>query len=159
MQGFGKQIARLAQLSHIADVVSKANSQNIDSDQPNLNATSNSSTTNDSAKVASRGFAMLEKYLIMWLAGDNNGVVFDANLGGILSKEGMTSLQADFGNARYNDHLFHYGYVLYAAAILGRANPKFISQYGHHVDSFFYDVANDVSAEYKSGGDFFFVRP
>lgn len=148
--GFGKQIARLAQLSHIADVVGKA--------KPNLNATGNNSTLNDSAKVASRGFAMLEKYLTMWLAGDGNGVVFDANLGGILSKEGMTSLQADFGNARYNDHLFHYGYVLYAAAILGRANPKFISQYGQHVDSFFYDVANDVSAEYKNGGDVFFPR-
>lgn len=92
LQGFGKQIARLAQLSHIADVVGKA--------KPNLNATGNNSTLNDSAKVASRGFAMLEKYLTMWLAGDGNGVVFDANLGGILSKEGMTSLQADFGNAR-----------------------------------------------------------
>ena len=157
--GFGKQVARLAQLTHIADVVSKANSQENDSEQPNLNATSNNSTLNDSAKVANRGLAMLEKYLTMWLAGDGNGVVFDANLGGIISKEGTTSLQADFGNARYNDHLFHYGYILYAAAILGRANPKFISQYGQHVDSFFYDVANDVSAEYKNGGEMFFVRP
>lgn len=82
----------------------------------------------------------------MWLMGDDgNGgkhLAYDAQLGGILSEEGMTNLNADFGNARYNDHHFHYGYVLYAAATLGRANPNFIVQYGPFVDALFYDIAH-----------------
>ena len=46
----------------------------------------------------------------------------------------------------------HAGYVLYAAAILGRANPKFISQYGPYVDALFYDVAHN-SADAKPNND------
>ena len=49
------------------------------------------------------------------------------------------------------DHHFHYGYVLYAAAILGRANPKFITQYGSYVDSLFYDVAHNSSSVMNLG--------
>lgn len=52
---------------------------------------------------------------------------------------------------RYNDHHFHYGYVLYASAILGKKNPKFVSQYGSYVDSLFYDVAHNSSAISKHG--------
>ncbi len=57
-----------------------------------------------------------------------------------------------------SDHHFHYGYVLYAAAILGRARPKFISQYGSYVDSLFYDVAHNSSAIMNPGskGEIFF---
>jgi len=56
------------------------------------------------------------------------------------------------------DHHFHYGYMLYAAAILGRARPKFISQYGSYVDSLFYDVAHNSSsvANRDSRGEIFF---
>jgi hypothetical protein len=35
------------------------------------------------------------------------------------------------------------GYVLFASAILGRANPQFVSQYGPFVDALFYDVAHN----------------
>ena len=109
-------------------------------------ATSSSSSNPGSSTTARKAYALLEKYLIMWLVGDENDkrLVYDAQLGGILSKEGMKDVvNSDFGNARYNDHHFHYGYVLYASAILGRANPKFISQYGPFVDALFYDVANN----------------
>lgn len=38
---------------------------------------------------------------------------------------------------------FSDGYVLFASAILGRANPQFVSQYGPFVDALFYDVAHN----------------
>lgn len=106
---------------------------------------SSSSSNSGSSTTARKAYALLEKYLTMWLVGDENDkrLVYDAQLGGILSKEGLEDINRDFGNARYNDHHFHYGYVLYASAILGRANPKFISQYGPFVDALFYDVANN----------------
>ena len=211
--GFGKQIARMAQLAHIGAVVDAANTKEIDalvdeikkntttttkdgSSSSNSQASSSTSsssstlTTSDGSTVtgsgtARRGYALLEKYLTMWLVGDGNDkkLVYDAQLGGILSKEGMQDINSDFGNARYNDHHFHYGkhimfflkllyssihielttllffthylhsgYVLYAAAILGRANPKFISQYGPYVDALFYDVAHN-SADAKPNND------
>mmetsp|Transcript_32239 Transcript_32239/g.56125 ORF Transcript_32239/g.56125 Transcript_32239/m.56125 type:complete len:1316 (+) Transcript_32239:58-4005(+) len=169
--GFGKQIARMAQLAHIAEVVDAANVREVDelvdrikntknstSSQASNNPASSASSTSttsvpsmdkpDSATgsgTTRRAYALLEKYLAMWLIGDGSDkhLAYDAELGGILSKEGMTDMNADFGNARYNDHHFHYGYVLYAAAILGRANPKFITQYGPFVDALFYDVAHN----------------
>lgn len=168
--GFGKQIARMAQLAHIADVVDAANVKEVDASvdmikdntkntsQANPSSPSSTPVPSDTASsstgsgTARRGYALLEKYLTMWLAGDGNEkrLVYDAQLGGILSKEGTKDINADFGNARYNDHHFHYGYILYASAILGRANPKFISQYGPFVDALFYDVAHN-NADPKPG--------
>ncbi|KAL7543920.1 hypothetical protein ACHAXR_013299 [Thalassiosira sp. AJA248-18] len=154
--GFGKQIARMAQLAHIAEVVDAANVKQIDELVDRIKNPNNGSQTNSTppstsmpsdtvssvpgSGTARRGYALLEKYLTMWLV--SGGMAYDAQLGGILSREGMDDINADFGNARYNDHHFHYGYVLYASAILGRANPKFISQYGPFVDALFYDVAH-----------------
>ena len=42
---------------------------------------------------------------------------------------------------RYNDHHFHYGYILYACGILGSLNSTFISEYGSHIDALMHDVA------------------
>ena len=158
---FGKQIARLAQLAHIAEVVDAANLRIIDAEVHSIkNITTKD--TNQSPDVVGgivvgssetksgttrRAYALLEKYLTMWLGDDfGQSLVYDAQLGGILSKVGTADINADFGNSRFNDHHFHYGYVLYASAILGRAKPEFISQYGPHIDAIFYDVANNGNA-------------
>ena len=154
--GFGKQIARVAQLAHIAEVVDTANVKELDAiveqiKNPNngtrrnlakvLTDTTKSPSSTVGSGTARRAYALLEKYLTIWLV--SGGMAYDAQLGGVLSKEGMEDINADFGNARFNDHHFHYGYVLYASAVLGRANPKFISQYGPFVDALFYDVAHN----------------
>ncbi|KAJ1922016.1 hypothetical protein H4219_000363 [Mycoemilia scoparia] len=49
-----------------------------------------------------------------------SGLVYDSTWGGIVSKNGMTDSFADFGNGRYNDHHFHYGYFLYSSAVLAK---------------------------------------
>ena len=130
---FGKQIARLAQLAHIAEMIESKSSST-------FRKLKNSTSTD---ALAEKPYALLQMYLTMWLTGDdgsNGRLVYDASLGGILSKEGTRDPASDFGNGRYNDHLFHYGYFLYAAALLGRRNPQFITQYGHHIDAIFFDV-------------------
>jgi endoglucanase Acf2 len=116
---FGKQIARLAQLAHIAEVVDSANLRIIDAEVHRIkNITTKD--TNQSPDVVGgivvgssetksgttrRAYALLEKYLTMWL-GDEFGqsLVYDAQLGGIISKVGTADINADFGNSRYNDH-------------------------------------------------------
>jgi endo-1,3(4)-beta-glucanase len=177
--GAGKQIARLAQLAHIAQVVHAANVHVVDEEvnrimnntvtQPKpLEAESSlvpienaaSSVPTEKNKISSgtsrKAYALLEKYLTLWLGDQKEKrLVYDAQLGGILSTKGMEDVNADFGNSRYNDHHFHYGYVLFAAAILGRANPNFISLYGPYVDALFYDVAHN-GAQTSSDSDIFF---
>ncbi|KAL7441785.1 hypothetical protein ACHAXH_008769 [Discostella pseudostelligera] len=177
--GAGKQIARLAQLAHIAQVVHAANVHVVDEEvnrimnntvtQPKpLEAESSlvpienaaSSVPTEKNKISSgtsrKAYALLEKYLTLWLGDQKEKrLVYDAQLGGILSTKGMEDVNADFGNSRYNDHHFHYGYVLFAAAILGRANPSFISLYGPYVDALFYDVAHN-GAHTSSDSDIFF---
>lgn len=177
--GFGKQIARLAQLAHIAQVVHAANVRVVDEEVKRImnNTASKAKPLEDESslvpidklsssvpaeknKISSgtsrKGYALLEKYLILWLGDENEKrLVYDAQLGGILSTKGMEDVNADFGNSRYNDHHFHYGYVLFAAAILGRANPNFISLYGPYVDAIFYDVAHNGMPSTSSSEIFF----
>ncbi|OJJ75131.1 hypothetical protein ASPBRDRAFT_53082 [Aspergillus brasiliensis CBS 101740] len=47
------------------------------------------------------------------------GVVSSASYGG--------DSGADFGNTYYNDHHFHYGYFIHAAAIIGSLDPSWLS--------------------------------
>lgn len=36
-------------------------------------------------------------------------LVYDKTWGGIVTKDGLNDQNADFGNAWYNDHTYHYG--------------------------------------------------
>eukprot|EP00633_Aureoumbra_lagunensis_P004230 CAMPEP_0197312784 /NCGR_PEP_ID=MMETSP0891-20130614/23462_1 /TAXON_ID=44058 ORGANISM="Aureoumbra lagunensis, Strain CCMP1510" /NCGR_SAMPLE_ID=MMETSP0891 /ASSEMBLY_ACC=CAM_ASM_000534 /LENGTH=865 /DNA_ID=CAMNT_0042800209 /DNA_START=199 /DNA_END=2796 /DNA_ORIENTATION=- len=53
-----------------------------------------------------------------WLDPDyiSSLLVYDKSYGGIVTKTGLENIQADFGQGWYNDHHFHYGYHLFAAA-------------------------------------------
>jgi endo-1,3(4)-beta-glucanase len=142
--GFGKQAARLAQLAHIAHELKLG----LDS----LNATAATDAggegTASDAEALSNAFdsaierlrSALEHFLTNNVA---DYLVYDGNLGGIVTINGLRSKDADFGNGRYNDHHFHYGYLLYACAIMGKIDPTFVQSYGSAVDSIYFDVAND----------------
>ena len=43
--------------------------------------------------------------------------------------KGMVGLTPSFGSDEYNDHHFHYGYFLYAAAVLARHDPSVVPRY------------------------------
>ena len=54
----------------------------------------------------------LKKALRPWLAADANSLlVYDASHGGVVTRAGYKDSHADFGNGKYNDHHFHYGFV------------------------------------------------
>ncbi|GLE02956.1 hypothetical protein PINS_up011835 [Pythium insidiosum] len=55
----------------------------------------------------------------------SNRLQYDRLYGGIVSSEGFkkNDLGADFGNTMYNDHHFHYGYWLYATAMINELDP------------------------------------
>jgi endo-1,3(4)-beta-glucanase len=48
----------------------------------------------------------------------------------------------NFGNAFYNDHHFHYGYHIYAAAVIGKYDHVWGRKYHERVMLFIRDIAN-----------------
>ncbi|EAU35587.1 hypothetical protein ATEG_03785 [Aspergillus terreus NIH2624] len=52
---------------------------------------------------------------------------------------------ADFGNTLYNDHHFHYGYFIHAAAIIGSLDPSWLPENKDWVNMLIRDAGNSVS--------------
>lgn len=51
----------------------------------------------------------------------------------------------DFGNAYYNDHHFHFGYFVHAAAIIGHLDPSWVNPNKEWVNMLIRDAANSVA--------------
>ncbi|KAI9368536.1 endo-1,3-beta-glucanase Engl1 [Aspergillus egyptiacus] len=65
------------------------------------------------------------------------GVVSSASYGG--------DVGADFGNTLYNDHHFHYGYFIHAAAIIGALDPSWIPENRDWVNMLIRDAGNPAT--------------
>jgi endo-1,3(4)-beta-glucanase len=173
--GFGKQIARLAQLTHIAKLLYQENNQG--------------NQFQSGTGIPEKAQALLSNYLEVFLSSQvTDRLLFDSNLGGLVSSNGLMDKAEDFGNGRYveiqsyvdvvisnstnlrlshvllscpcryNDHHFHYGYILYACAIMGKIDPMFLARFGPNVDAIFHDVAhplNGYSQEVEPSNFFF----
>lgn len=65
----------------------------------------------------------------------------------------------DFGNTYYNDHHFHYGYFVHAAAIIGHLDPSWVNPNKEWVNTLIRDaansVANDQSFPFSRGFDWY----
>lgn len=53
----------------------------------------------------------------------------------------------DFGNSYYNDHHFHYGYFLHAAAVIGYLDPSWLAVNKDYVNALARDVSNPSSQD------------
>ena len=121
--GYGKQVARLAQLAHIAH-------------QVELHGHNSAY-----GPVTTKAVELLHYYLSEFFESKNDDVlIYDVSFGGMVSKNGLTDKQDDFGNGWYNDHHFHYGYLLYASAMMAKMNSTFVSEFGPNVDALMHDV-------------------
>ena len=101
--GFGKQLQRLATLALLADNLGIA----------------------DARRTA---IASIEQALTPWLLGTNaNPLVYDNTYGGLLTTTSITDKQSDFGSGWYNDHHFHYGYIIYAAAAVLKLDAAYFA--------------------------------
>ena len=147
--GFGKQVARLANLAKIVSNFKDALT-NEGNEKKNITETTSSTSNNDDdifqlrvEAAFQKALSLLFKYITAFLDDTNSdNLVYDTNFGGIITHNGLLNPQADFGNGYYNDHHFHYGYILYASAFMGMVNSTFIEDYGLHVDSLLNDVVH-----------------
>ncbi|KAG9849816.1 endo-1,3-beta-glucanase, partial [Aureobasidium melanogenum] len=57
-------------------------------------------------------------------------LVYESSWGGAVSSDTYQTGDSglDFGNTYYNDHHFHYGYFVYAAAVIGYLDPNWLNQ-------------------------------
>lgn len=76
-------------------------------------------------------------------------LAYDTTWKGIVSTLGITSgdSTADFGSSYYNDHHFHYGYLIHAAAVIAQLDNdigggKWLGTYKSVVNAWVRDVAN-----------------
>jgi endo-1,3(4)-beta-glucanase len=79
----------------------------------------------------------------------NSTLAYDNDWKGIINAAGYTDPNADFGNPSYNDHMFHYGYFVYTAAIIAYLDPAWLTKNNNKdwVNSLIRDYANPVDSD------------
>jgi endo-1,3(4)-beta-glucanase len=108
---FGKEIGRMALLAIIAEEIGDLES-----------------------KMAA--VTALEKALVLWLTGANVDVlVYDSTYGGVVPSLGLKNKYSDYGAGWYSDHHFHFGYFVFAAAVISKLDAKFADQYRAQLDT------------------------
>lgn len=79
--------------------------------------------------VASAGLTKLKQEMAKYVENQQRyPLYYDNSWKGVVSNAGFTDSGADFGNTYYNDHHFHFGYFVYAAAVIGYLEPEWITQ-------------------------------
>lgn len=89
--------------------------------------------------------AKLNEQMGIWLS-KNNGqgsryFYYDSRI------KSIVGVAASFGSNEINDHHFHYGYFIYAAATLAKYDSTFISRHGTMVNAIVADIANYDNSE------------
>ncbi|KAI5789057.1 glycosyl hydrolase family 81-domain-containing protein [Geopyxis carbonaria] len=83
-------------------------------------------------------------------------LAYDTVWGGLVSSAGYADPGADFGNTNYNDHHFHFGYHVFAGAVLATLDPTWAADPANveYVNTLLRDFANPAAA----GADPYFPR-
>jgi endo-1,3(4)-beta-glucanase len=102
------------------------------------------------ANLARQG---LEPWTSRWLEGNStNDLVYDTSWGGIVVQGGLQTADYYYYNGYYNDHHFHYGYMIYSAAVtakpgVGDAAWLDASKHREAVTALVRDIANPSTAD------------
>lgn len=102
--------------------------------------------------------AYLKRTLSLWLDGVNpNGqpvnpntntvddsFIYDTTNGGLITSLGLLNPEKDYSNREYIDHMFHYGYYIYAASVVAVLDPQsgWLQQNREKVNLLVRDIAN-----------------
>ncbi len=153
----GKTLARLGRIIEIADELYDRDQSRYASMQP----------------LASRMRDSLQIFLGRWLNGNSSiysdgisyhkdSLLYDTKFKGIISSRSHDSLNLtngiDFGSALYNDHHFHYGYLLYASAVLAKKNASWFTANSNYYSNRVVDLAREVANPSRSDNYFALQR-
>ncbi|KAG5436918.1 hypothetical protein PCANB_001328 [Pneumocystis canis] len=83
-------------------------------------------------------------------------LVYESTWKGIVSSQGFErGPYVDFGSTYYNDHHFHYGYLIFAASVVGYIEPQWLEGIKDWVIDLIRDVSNPVNDDYYPAFRFF----
>jgi len=68
--------------------------------------------------------------------------------------KGLVGLTPSFGSDEYNDHHFHYGYFLYAAAVMAKHDPSVVERYAPVMNLLAADIGSSGSSLFPDRRDF-----
>lgn len=96
--------------------------------------------------VANAAFLELKKCFARFVQNQQQyPLAYDSVWKGVVSTAGYSGdLNQDFGNTAYNDHHFHYGYFVQAAAIIGALDPTWLAENKDWVNTLVRDAGNSV---------------
>ena len=103
----------------------------------------------DNVTLALTGLQQLQSAFDLHISNQQTfPLVYDTQWGGVVSVSTyLTGNNGDdFGNTYYNDHHFHFGYFVYAAAIIGYLDPAWLNQGTNraYINALVRDYANSV---------------
>ncbi|KAJ5925328.1 hypothetical protein N7454_007967 [Penicillium verhagenii] len=100
----------------------------------------------NNAELANGAFQNLTKSFARFVNNEQQfPLAYDAVWKGAVSTAGYAGdLNSDFGNTAYNDHHFHYGYFIQAAAIIGALDPTWLAENKDWVNMLVRDAGNSV---------------
>ncbi|KAJ5266506.1 hypothetical protein N7478_009314 [Penicillium angulare] len=113
------------------------------------------------AEIASAAFQNLTESFDLFVQNNQQfPLAYDTVWKGAVSTAGYAGdLNADFGNTAYNDHHFHYGYFIQAAAIMGALDPSWLAKNKDWVNMLVRDAGNSVEDDsyfpFSRGFDWF----
>ncbi|KAH7324129.1 endo-1,3(4)-beta-glucanase [Stachybotrys elegans] len=100
--------------------------------------------------LAQAGLLKLKKaYAVFANNQQPHPLVYESAWGGVVSSAAYSTGDpiADFGNTYYNDHHFHYGYHILAAAYIGKMDAAWLTQNRDYVNTLVRDIANPSSKD------------
>lgn len=128
---YGKYLAKMAQLILIAEQIGDtATATSIATNIKNQMTSYLTATPTGSAGVNGSGY----RNTLLYQGG--------STWRGISTQNGLSDMGADFGSGRFNDHHFHYGYWIYAAAVVARNDATWRSNNKTAIESLIRDIAN-----------------
>jgi endo-1,3(4)-beta-glucanase len=99
-------------------------------------------TLANSPDITTSALSRLEQAFAIFASNQNKfPLVYDTAWKGVVSSAWNDS-GADFGNSFYNDHHFHFGYFLHAAAMIGSLDPAWAQENKDYINTLVRDVSN-----------------
>ncbi len=149
----GKHLARLARTIVIGDELYERDNVRYASVQGTVQ------TMRDSLKIYLGAYLDGKATLLPTVTPSNrDSLMYDTKYGGLIASRSWDSLNVtngiDFGSALYNDHHFHYGYILYTAAAIAKQDPGWFTANGNHYQNRVMDLIRDIANPSRGDGHY-----
>ncbi|KAF7323230.1 Glycoside hydrolase family 81 protein [Mycena chlorophos] len=94
--------------------------------------------------LVSSVISVMEESFAYWHNGAPQATyaAYETGWGGVVDGPGASNVNIDFGNGYYNDHHFHYGYMLHGAAVIAKYDSAWWNANKQFITTFARDIGN-----------------